>query len=1268
MRTSNRFKWRSALGVTTAGVLVCTMTVLAAPQQKNYSIEQVNIPAEIAVVHNVGGGGAAAIPAAPSGPIETYIFKNDYWSGYGVFWNYEPATGLLYPGYLIADEMIMGNGFDPAYHQLSGYGAYLYRSSADPTNGAQLANYHMELWDGDPFGWIDTIGSGGYSGTKIAGSDADFTGVPGPGAYYLKATLSTPISLPNKRVWLVISGDQTCRTGWIISFMQPEIGTIFTGYDDVFLDQTDYDGMWYGSGVCCELGDACVWGTSTQCTGDISGGGYPQGFCSDGDAESPGAWFFAYPPTGCVTGAPSYFDSCASFYANAYAMTDAIIGLWPEGNDKDGNLDTDVSIVGNEMIMKKPGRNVWLEVSGEGWGPGPMICHGGTNDGLVCTTYGTSGDCPNGLCGRHLKSYGADIDSSGYYSGLQGSLTPYRPSCVSDGDCVTALGTGSACQADSLCSAGFADTLASDYLLPLMIAFPTGAVDISTLDYRYGYTIGAAGKACPDPGVPQYGGDLVLTVPGDARGTFTVGYFLSSVLVDQDNLKVPLLGLSPAKITVTVGQCCHDVGTPSLGCVDGVTSNECDATGNPPRVFNPGGTCGAPPLYGCDQCLVPGDCADGDACTVDICDTSGPVNLCANNAVTVTSAQCCDPTCTTGDAADLGGLGAVVSNSDGQVCTDDLCNPGSGCAVTTQCGVPSNPANTDPCDDGNLCTHHDVCDGIGTTDVAACAGLDVNLLTCTPDGAASAMCLAKSGVAHDCVAGNCFCTLSPDLEFVIHPSAKPNGMCFEKDEKITVDVHLGGAAAIINGAQFMVLYDPLCVKFNSIGPAAGTPYTYPIYEDVDEAAGVIFYAIGVDPFGGVGVNGNVNLATISFLKVGNTCVNCILEWGGLNPLNTYLVDDQGWQVGVTPIPSVEIHENDWMTTWVPASQTVNSDCDGPIADVFWASPWGTSSCEYDTCLPAKGKCYDVDIVCVGTHTTTGDMTWAALTGGQHMQGVTTYSCCFTSTICGDSITKGWTVTVDDQQTIDVTVQLEPTIVAPTLTRCIKFELFSDSLTPPLIVEQDIVFGGATGWIGHSADLLKTGSGNKGLFTCITARDQLHSLRSCDLLECVDGIYEAQFVGDPFFGYDNHWLVGGNLDGFKKGDIYASHDVIDILDFGQFVAMYNTTPPIDTPCPTGLGHGDINADGVVDSLDFGFISKNFLEHSKDCCPPSIATLGTTTPRTEVSVRELRQMGMSDLAVADMNNDGLINMEDMALFQSGVEPTKKATRGAKGAGLR
>jgi hypothetical protein len=249
------------------------------------------------------------------------------------------------------------------------------------------------------------------------------------------------------------------------------------------------------------------------------------------------------------------------------------------------------------------------------------------------------------------------------------------------------------------------------------------------------------------------------------------------------------------------------------------------------------------------------------------------------------------------------------------------------------------------------------------------------------------------------------------------------------------------------------------------------------------------------------------------------------------------------------------------------------------------------------------------------------------------------------------------VTVTDQQTLDVTVQLSPVVENDEMVRCICFEFIA--ACSPLVLEEicvDITFGGPFQFPGKAHEQIDI---PKGKYACVQARDRQHSLRSVDVATCVDGVWSVEFKGDPFFG--GNWLVQG----------YLNRDrLIDILDFGTFLGQFNQnpTPPKDKHCSDnggqGFTHADFNGDGVVNVEDYTFIQINFLANDKDDCCHNPAA-GAPIARTEVSVKELREMGLEELTVADLNNDGLVNTEDMAAFVQGVRPkADKVNRGNVG----
>jgi hypothetical protein len=689
-------------------------------------------------------------------------------------------------------------------------------------------------------------------------------------------------------------------------------------------------------------------------------------------------------------------------------------------------------------------------------------------------------------------------------------------------------------------------------------------------------------------------------------------------------------------------------------------------------VFTPDGVCGGDgdgdgDDDNCPACQTDVDCADNDACTVDDCDTA--TGICSNTKVAKAADECCNPLAGLGSSEDVGGLGAVASNDDGNQCTDDMCilkdaagDPIPGTKNSDR-GIPWNPnkpAGT-PCVDEFPCeTVNDQCDGAG-----GCGGSFISTVPCNSDPECDLPDAA--GATCDLVNKVCICEL-PQLEFAIVPSGNSNANCFAQAEKVVVDVRFRSVTVPATGGQFIVQYDPSCVTFN--GAAGVDPYTFPIIDPiVDAANGRIFMAVGVAP-GVPGVVGSATIARLSFIKLGS-CTNCIFTFGGENPMNTYLVDNTGKPVNVLFKDSKEIHFNDQLRLDVPDSVKVNADCDTATAMVTWDAPTSSTSCEDPGCDPKKEKCYSASAECVGSHPgkdgvmgTADDenMTALAMGGGEHPQGVTTYTCLADSNICGSNLSKSWTVTVNDTTTLHVEVELSPVIAARNLTRCIEFELFSGCTTPPTCWRQDLVFGGLFDLIGQFSEEKKI---PKGKWVCMTARDQLHSLASSSAVTCnADGTFSASFKGDPFFG--GNWLIQGNLDAWQKDNDKASHNVIDILDFGTFLAQYGRSVNPNTPCTTSDcapnepgAHADINSDGVVDSLDFAFVLMNFLTSSKDaCCPDGVA--GAPVGLTEVSVRDLRQWQMGDLTVADLNGDGVINMEDMNAFLAGQVPVKKAPK--------
>jgi hypothetical protein len=132
--------------------------------------------------------------------------------------------------------------------------------------------------------------------------------------------------------------------------------------------------------------------------------------------------------------------------------------------------------------------------------------------------------------------------------------------------------------------------------------------------------------------------------------------------------------------------------------------------------------------------------------------------------------------------------------------------------------------------------------------------------------------------------------------------------------------------------------------------------------------------------------------------------------------------------------------------------------------------------------------------------------------------------------------------------------------------------------------------------------------------CLTACDTLRTLAT-RMSPTVQGtIYEASGT-----------LVGGD----SNGD-----NAIDILDFGLFVG--------DVGVALRDARSNFNADLLVSNADFTFITLAFLRMGESCAP----AVDGRTPLERVTIKQLRRMGLGDLAAADLNRDGALDQADIA----------------------
>lgn len=259
-----------------------------------------------------------------------------------------------------------------------------------------------------------------------------------------------------------------------------------------------------------------------------------------------------------------------------------------------------------------------------------------------------------------------------------------------------------------------------------------------------------------------------------------------------------------------------------------------------------------------------------------------------------------------------------------------------------------------------------------------------------------------------------------------------------------------------------------------------------------------------------------------------------------------------------------------------------------------------------------------------------------------------------SDACGNETSIDQTVTVAGESQLLVTVQLQG-VTEPTLNRCINFEVFNTGAGTSITFQQVLTF---TDGVATDIEVLVP----CGVYDCMTATDPLHTLvrANSDAFQVIGTQYVADFTDQSGGGGLDHALLGGNI----NGDVY-----VDMLDFGLWVGQLNTVygdpPSGDTDCDTPAPHCDISGDGVVLMNDWTYITANF-GLSDEACDGGLVAINAMGmqqgPVTSITIAELNRRGLSDLAVADLNGDGVLNPDDIAAFMRGARPKKPNSIGS------
>ncbi len=661
------------------------------------------------------------------------------------------------------------------------------------------------------------------------------------------------------------------------------------------------------------------------------------------------------------------------------------------------------------------------------------------------------------------------------------------------------------------------------------------------------------------------------------------------------------------------GQVIYAPAAAGVACDDGLFCNGSDTCAN--------GTCS---VHLGDPCTVGTECADqcdeltqscsdaagtpctddGNPCTDNECDGSG-------SCVFVNHTRACDDGvfCTVGESC----MNGVCAGGSPRDCSamDSQCGIGVCIGELGMCNAKPRQTGV-ACDDGDACTADDVCDGNG-----GCFGTRLDIPACHAE---PTLCL------------------------------EANRACLELNQEVIVNVVLGPSIQVVAGGSFAVGFDPALFQVVDVYTGhtvdVSSPYRVEAARIIDNAQGTVFYAVGILP-GGSGSPGPAIMASIRMRVVSSCRTSEPLCFLSGNIMSTTLTDMTGTPVPYVPCCSSALAiGGDPVLISCPHDVFTNADAGGVTAEVTWAAPDFSGGC------PGPVQ----SLVCSASNDHGAAVTPLISQGGTLPSGVTAFQCEVTDA-CGVASACSWNVEVRRLNPIETHLQLSPVIqTSALLRRCIEFALYASCVESPALVEEVVEFGGPFNLPGHADHVVfKVPAGR---YECITARDPLHTLRSSSPLSIVDGRYVADFRGDPFFG--GNWLVGGNLNGDR---------VIDILDFGLFIASQYLSPAgSDTMCGLRPPHADFDGNGVVNALDFGYLSLNFLEFDKDACC-GVSTAGVPETGTmDISIHELNARGMGHLTVADLNQDGRLNLDDVRSLLQGRRPAPRASAKALSRSLR
>jgi hypothetical protein len=413
-------------------------------------------------------------------------------------------------------------------------------------------------------------------------------------------------------------------------------------------------------------------------------------------------------------------------------------------------------------------------------------------------------------------------------------------------------------------------------------------------------------------------------------------------------------------------------------------------------------------------------------------------------------------------------------------------------------------------------------------------------------------------------------------------------------DTFTVRASSTAPAALLSGAQLAVHFDATRLRLDDVVTYAPSPLGMEIAEQINNTTGTLCYALGLsDP--SIPLAGAANLCDLTFtvLPGADLCgATNLVTFGDVGAFTTRFTrfDNAAPVVPVlTNLPPINLDSTPPVLSGVP------------VADIFVATDAGSTFGALVSFPPVSA----ID-ACEGdvSVTVTG-----ATASGLYPIGTTTVTWSATDSV-GNAVSVSRNIVVGDYQLLDARISFNGVLTA-NAPRSIRVSAGASVGVHPVTVLA------GTGGFGMIAGIVVPVASS---YPCVAAKDTVHSLTRTATTSIVGSRYEATFA-----------LVQGDSN---------NDDMIEIVDYATWVIDFGAGKAVNA-------RSNFNADTLVNNADLGFVSTGFFTVGESCT----GGLAGARPRERISVKELRRMGLGELAAADLNRDGWFDLRDMQIAVQG-----------------